>query len=89
MNESKEVRLAQLKQERQTTMVQLVYASQAAYAELEQARKELGSLKRFQFLKKRRAKQNVAAKAAKMAQVENSIEAAHQKYQQDLKALED
>ena len=88
MNDSKDIRLEQLKQERHETMVGLVYASQTAYAELEQAKAELRSVKRFQFLKKRKAKQNVAAKNAKMAQVESQIEAAHQKYQRGLKELE-
>ena len=62
MNQEK---LEQLKQERQRTMVELVYASQEAYAQLEQARKELSGIKRWQILKKRSAKQNVAAKVAK------------------------
>ena len=88
MDASKDQQLQQLKQERHTTMVQLVYASQDAYAQLEQARKELGAVKRWQILKKRSAKQNVAAKVSRMAQVEHEIEAAHQKYQQALKALE-
>ena len=87
MDMSKEAQLQQLKQQRQDTMVELVYASQAAYAELEQAKKELYACKRFQFLKRRAAKQNVAAKNAKMAQLENRIEAAHQSYQQGLKDL--
>ena len=88
MEQNADTRLEQLKQERHKTMVELVYASQAAYAELEQAKAELAKVKRFQFLKKRRAKQNVAAKNAKMAQLEHSIEAAHQAYQQGLKDLE-
>ena len=88
MNESNESRLQQLKQQRQSTMVKLVHASQAAYAELEQAKAEFVKIKRFQFLKRRKAKQNVAAKRAKMAQVETQIEAAHQAYQQGLKELE-
>lgn len=86
MEASKEQLLEQLKQERHTTMVQLVYASQDAYAQLEQARKELRSVKRWQIFKKRGAKQNVAAKVALMNQVEQKIEAAHQKY---LKALQE
>ena len=89
METSKTHQLEQLKQERHTTMVALVYASQEAYAQLEQARKELGSIQRWQLLKKRNAKQNVAAKVAKMNQVESQIEAAHQKYLADLKALEE
>ena len=87
MDVSKEAQLQLLKQQRQDTMVELVYASQAAYAELEQAKKELYSLKRFQFLKRRSAKQNVAAKNAKMAQLENRIEAAHQAYQKGIQDL--
>ena len=86
METSKTQQLEQLKQERHTTMVALVYASQEAYAQLEQARKELGRIQRWQLLKKRHAKQNVAAKVAKMNQVEQKIEAAHQKY---LKALQE
>ena len=86
MDASKDQQLQQLKQERHTTMVQLVYASQEAYAQLEQARKELRSVKRWQIFKKRGAKQNVAAKVALMNQVEQKIEAAHQKY---LKALQE
>ena len=88
MSTSKEIRLEQLKQTRHETMVRLVYASQDAYAQLEQAKKERSSRKRFQLLKKRRAKQNVAAKVAKMVQLESEIEAAHQKYQAGLKELE-
>ena len=88
METSKTQQLEQLKQERHTTMVALVYASQEAYAQLEQARKELGSIQRWQLLKKRHAKQNVAAKVAKMNQIESSIEAAHQKFQKALKELE-
>jgi hypothetical protein len=83
MNQEK---LEQLKQERQRTMVELVYASQEAYAQLEQARKEMAGIKRWQILKKRSAKQNVAAKVAKMNQIENAIESAHQKF---LKAREE
>ena len=83
MNQEK---LEQLKQERQHTMVELVYASQEAYAQLEQARKEMAGIKRWQILKKRSAKQNVAAKVAKMNQIENAIESAHQKF---LKAREE
>jgi len=88
MNESKEARLAQLKATRHSTMVELVYASQAAYGELEQAIAALSKINRFQFLKKRKAKQNVAVKRMKMAQLESQIEAAHQAYQQGLKELE-
>ena len=87
MDMSKEAQLQQLKQQRQNTMVELVHASQAAYAELEQAKKELYSIKRFQFLKRRAAKQNVAARNAKMAQLENQIEAAHQAYQKGIQEL--
>ena len=83
MNQEK---LEQLKQERQRTMVELVYASQEAYTQLEQARKEMAGIKRWQVLKKRSAKQNVAAKVAKMNQIENAIESAHQKF---LKAREE
>ena len=83
MNQEK---LEQLKQERQRTMVELVYASQEAHAQLEQARKEMAGIKRWQILKKRSAKQNVAAKVAKMNQIENAIESAHQKF---LKAREE
>ena len=88
MEASKNQQLEQLKQERQRTMVELVYASQEAYAQLEQARGELRAVKRWQILKKRNAKQNVAAKVAKMNQIESSIEAAHQKFQKTLKELE-
>ena len=88
MSESKEIQLEQLKQERHTTMVELVYASQTAYAELEQARKEYFAISKLQVLKKRKAKQKVAALNGKMAQLENQIEAAHQKYQQGLKDLD-
>ena len=88
MEASKNQQLEQLKQERQHTMVELVYASQEAYAQLEQARSELRAVKRWQILKKRSAKQNVAAKVAKMNQIESSIEAAHQKFQKTLKELE-
>lgn len=87
MDQSKEAQLEQLKQKRHTTMVELVYASQAAYAELEQAKQELAQIKRFQLLKRRKAKQNVAAKNAKMAQLEHSIEAAHQAYRREREAL--
>ena len=87
METSKTQQLEQLKQERHTTMVALVYASQEAYAQLEQARKELAGIQRWQLLKKRNAKQNVAAKVAKMNQVESQIEAAHQKFQKMLKEL--
>ena len=86
MEASKE--LQQLKQERHTTMVALVHASQDAYAQLEQARQELRSIKRWQIFKKRGAKQNVAAKVALMNQVESQIEAAHQKYLKACKELE-
>ena len=89
MNDSKDIRLEQLKQERHSTMVALVYESQQAYAHLEQAKKELYAVKRFQFAKKRDKKQQVALWNAKMAQLESQIEAAHQKYQQGLKELED
>lgn len=85
---SKEARLEQLKQERHSTMLEKVYASQETYAQLEQARKELYAVKRFQFSKKRQMKQKVAALSAKMVQLDNEIEAAHQKYQQGLKELE-
>ena len=85
---SKEARLEQLKQERHSTMVELVYASQKAYAELEQAKKDLWAVKRFQFAKKRKMKQRVAEGNARMAQVEQQIEAAHQKYLAALKNLE-
>ena len=85
MNQEK---LEQLKQERQRTMVELVYASQEAYAQLEQARKELSGIARWQFLKRRGAKQNVAAKVAKMNQIENAIEAAHQKFLKTREELE-
>ncbi len=85
MNQEK---LEQLKQERQRTMVELVYASQDAYAQLEQARKELSGIARWQFLKRRSAKQNVAAKVAKMNQIENAIEAAHQKFLKTREELE-
>ena len=88
MSESKEIQLEQLKQERHTTMVELVHASQATYAELEQARKEYFSISKFQFYKKRQAKQKVVALNGKMAQLEHQIESAHQKYQQGLKNLE-
>ena len=88
MENTKQERLAALRQERQNTMVSLVYASQEAYAQLEQARKELYSISRIQFLKKRRAKQNVAAKNARMAELERQIQAAHEKYQASLKELE-
>ena len=88
MNESKEALLAQLKQERHTTMIEKVYASQETYAQLEQARKDLAGVKRFQFAKKRQMKQQVAALAARMVALDNEIEAAHQKYQQGLKKLE-
>ena len=88
MDEQKQQQLEQLKQERQRTMVELVYASQDAYAQLEQARKELAGIKRWQLLKKRSAKQNVAAKVAKMNQIENAIESAHQKFQKTRKELE-
>ena len=89
MEASKNPQLEQLKQERQRTMVELVYASQEAYAQLEQARKELSGIARWQFLKRRSAKQNVAAKVAKMNQIESAIEAAHQKFQKARKELED
>ena len=88
MEYTKEERLAQLQQQRQNTMVSLVYASQEAYAQLEQAKKELYAISRFQFLKKRKAKQNVAAKNARMADLEHQIQAAHEKYQQGLQELE-
>lgn len=88
MNENNEIRLAQLKQVRHETMLEKVYASQKTYAELEQARKELASIKRYQFGKKRQAKQKVGELSAKMVQLDNEIEAAHQAYQQGLKDLE-
>ena len=88
MEASKNQQLEELKQERQRTMVELVHASQDAYAQLEQARKELSGIARWQFLKRRGAKQNVAAKVAKMNQIENAIEAAHQKFQKMRKELE-
>ena len=81
-------RLAQLQQQRQKTMVSLVYASQEAYAQLEQAKKDLYAISRFQFLKKRKAKQNVAAKNARMADLERQIQAAHEAYQDALKNLQ-
>ena len=88
MNEPKEALLAQLKQERHNTMIEKVYASQETYAQLEQARKELAGVKRFQFGKKRQMKQRVAALAAKMVSLDNDIEAAHQAYLKGLKELE-
>jgi len=88
MEESKKQQLEQLKQERQRTMVELVHASQDAYAQLEQARRELSGIKRWQIFKRRSAKQNVAAKVALMNQVEAKIEAAHQKFQKTRKELE-
>ena len=88
MNQEKQQQLEQLKQERQRTMVELVYASQEAYAQLEQARKEMAGIKRWQVLKKRSAKQNVAAKVAKMNQIENAIESAHQKFLKTREELE-
>ena len=88
MEASKNQQLEELKQERQRTMVELVHASQDAYAQLEQARKELSGIKRWQILKRRSAKQNVAAKVALMNQVEQKIEAAHQKFQKMRKELE-
>lgn len=87
MNEDSEIRLAQLKQARHETMLKKVYASQETYAQLELARKELAGVKRFQFAKKRQAKQKVAELSAKMVQLDNEIEAAHQAYQQGLKEL--
>ena len=88
MDANKQQQLEQLKQERQHTMVELVHASQDAYAQLEQARKALAGIKRWQFFKRRSAKQNVAAKVALMNQVEQKIEAAHQKFQKMRKELE-
>ena len=81
-------KLEQLKQERHETMVELVYASQAAYAQLEEAKTALAAVKRYRFWKRRKAKQAVVAGNAKMAQLERSIQAAHDKYQQGLKDLE-
>ena len=88
MENTKQERLAALRQERQNTMVSLVYASQEAYAQLEQAKQELYAIPRIQFLKKRKAKQNVAAKNARMADLERQIQAAHEKYQNGLQDLE-
>lgn len=88
MEASKNQQLEQLKQERQRTMVELVHASQAAYAQLEQARSELRKVKRWQILKRRTAKQNVSAKVAEMNRIENAIETAHQKFQKVRKELE-
>ena len=78
-----------LEQERHETMVKLVYDSQAAYAELEQAKAAYAAVKRYRFLKRRKAKQAVIAGNAKMARLEHAIQAAHEAYQQGLKALED
>lgn len=88
MDQSTQSRLEQLKQERHSTMLEKVYASQQTYAQLEQARKALSGVKRYQFLKKRRAKQQVAALVAQMTALDNEIEAAHQKYQAGLKELQ-
>ena len=77
-----------LEQERHKTMVELVYASQAAYAELEEAKAAYAAIKRYRFLKRRKAKQAVIAGNAKMAQLENAIQTAHTQYQQGLKDLE-
>ena len=84
----KKEQLQQLEQERHETMVKLVYASQAAYAELEQAKAAYAAVKRYRFLKRRKAKQAVIAGNVKMAQLEHSIQAAHEKYQQGLQKLE-
>ena len=77
-----------LEQERHKTMVELVYASQAAYAELEEAKAAYAAIKRYRFLKRRKAKQAVIAGNAKMAQLENAIQTAYTQYQQGLKDLE-
>ena len=84
----KKEQLQQLEKERHETMVALVYASQAAYAQLEEAKAKLATVKRYRFFKRRKAKQAVIAGNAKMAQLEHSIQAAHEKYQQGLKDLE-
>ena len=81
-------KLEQLNRERHETMVELVYASQAAYAELEDAKAAYAAIKRYRFWKRRKAKQAVVAGNAKMARLERSIQAAHEKYQQGLKDLE-
>ena len=78
-----------LEQERHETMVKLVYDSQAAYAELEKAKAAYAAIKRYRFLRRRMAKQAVIAGNVKMAQLENAIQTAHEKYQQGLKDLED
>ena len=78
-----------LEQERHETMVKLVYDSQAAYAELEAAKAAYAAIKRYRFLKRRKAEKAVIAGNVKMAQLENAIQAAHEKYQQGLKDLED
>ena len=78
-----------LEQERHETMVKLVYDSQAAYAELEASKAAYAAIKRYRFLKRRKAKKAVVAGNVKMAQLENAIQAAHEKYQQGLKDLED
>ena len=78
-----------LEQERHETMVKLVYDSQAAYAELEASKAAYATIKRYRFLKRRKTKKAVIAGNVKMAQLENAIQAAHEKYQQGLKDLED
>ena len=78
----------QLEQERHETMVKLVYESQAAYAALEKAREAYAAVKRYRFLKRRKAKQAVIAGNAEMIRLEKAIQAAHEKYQQGLQKLD-